>query len=282
MKKIDPPAHRVRPTLALCVSRIEDEDLKTRAESVADVLETGESDYRTHAAQGILYMQLEADRVGALTKADMESLYDQRLSKKGHPAREVYDSLRAAPKFNLCPLCGHRQVTTLDHYLPKSSHPLFAITPINLVPSCSDCNKAKLAGVASDIGDQTFHPYFDSFDDGVWLSARVVEQSPPAVVFFVESPAGWAAVKCQRAKTHFAKLGLAELYGANAAQELAQIALSLSEIAEKAGAEDVRAHLEVQARSRAALGVNTWQSAMYRALLESEWFWRGGHATIQT
>lgn len=282
MRRIDPPVHCVRPTLTLCVSRIEDPDLRSRAESVADILEAGEAEYRAQAASNTLYLQSAATHVGTLTNEEMESLYDQRLSKKGHPAREVYDSLRAAAKFNLCPLCGHRQVATLDHYLPKSSRPLFAITPVNLVPSCSDCNKAKLAAVAPDPGSQTFHPYFDSFDDGVWLGARIIEESPPAIVFSVISPAGWPEVKYQRAKAHFTMLGLAELYGSNAAQELAQISLSLRELSEKCGPDEVRAHLEVQSRSRAALGPNTWQAAMYRALLQSEWFWRGGHTMIQT
>ena len=210
------------------------------------------------------------------------SLYDERLSKKGHPAREIYDSLRAAAKFNICPLCGQRQVASLDHYLPKSSHPLFAITPINLVPCCSDCNKAKLAEVGTDEASQTFHPYFDDFDDGVWLVARVVEENPPAVLFSVASPDDWNEIKARRASHHFSLLGLAELYGSNAAQELAQIAEGLKELREASGPDEVRRHLEHQASSRGANGLNSWQAAMYAAVARSEWFWQGGHLNIQT
>ena len=51
MKKITPPTHKVRPTLNLCVSRIENDDLKARAESVADELEAGEAVYSEQAHQ---------------------------------------------------------------------------------------------------------------------------------------------------------------------------------------------------------------------------------------
>jgi hypothetical protein len=282
MKRITRPTHSVRPTLDLCVSRIENDDLKARTELVADDLEAGESDYSEQANQQSLYAFEEHDQVGQLTRDEMVSLYDDRLSKKGHPAREIYDSLRASAKFNICPLCGQRQVASLDHYLPKSSHPLFAITPINLVPCCSDCNKAKLAEVGTDAASQTFHPYFDDFDDGVWLVACVVEENPPAVLFSVASPEGWNEIKVQRATHHFSLLGLAELYGSNAAQELAQIAQCLKELLEASGRGEVQRHLEHQAASRCANSRNSWQAAMYAALARSEWFCRSGLLTIRT
>lgn len=282
MKKITPPMHKVRPTLDLCVSRIENDNLKARAESVADELEEGEAAYSEQANTQSLHSIQEQDHVGQLTRDEMVSLYDERLSKKGHPAREIYDSLRAAAKFNICPLCGQRQVASLDHYLPKSSHPLFAITPINLVPCCSDCNKAKLAEVGTDAASQTFHPYFDDFDDGIWLVARVVEENPPAVLFSVASPNGWNEIKVRRASHHFSLLGLAELYGSNAAQELAQIAQGLKELRETSGPEEVHRHIERQAFSRSANSHNSWQAAMYAALARSEWFLQGGHLSIQT
>lgn len=281
MRRIDPPTHQVRPTLELCVSRIENADLKARAVSAADTLEAGESTYHERASQHLLYTWPEHPNAGPLTRDEMVSLYDERLSRKEHQARKVYDALRAAAKFNICPLCGQRQVASLDHYLPKFSHPLFAITPANLVPCCSDCNRAKLAQVAEDAASQTFHPYFDDFDDSIWLVAQVVEAAPPAVLFSVASPEGWDEVKAKRAKHHFSLLGLAELYGSNSAQELAQIAKILRELREASGPDEVRTHLEAQAQSRRAGGRNSWQATMYSALAQSQWFWQGGHLSIQ-
>jgi hypothetical protein len=282
MKKITPPARLVRETLALCTERIEDPDFKTRADSLGDQLESEEIGYGQLATRSQLYRIQGTDGVGPLTKDEMVSLYDQRLSKKGHPAREIYDSLRAGAKFNICPLCGHRPVASLDHYLAKSSHPRFAITPLNLVPSCSDCNKAKLAKNAATEEAQTLHPYFDDFNDNTWLWAHVIETEPPAILFFTQGPATWLDVKKERVATHFEQLGLAELYGSNAAQELAQISTMLNDLANNVGPNGVREHLVAQWRSRAAVEINSWQTAMYAALATSVWFCNGGHRAIQT
>jgi 5-methylcytosine-specific restriction endonuclease McrA len=282
VRKLIPPTHKVRVTLALCTERIQGEDFKTRADSIADELEEEETRYNQVAEACELYTVAVSTHVGAVTKDEMISLYDQRLSKKGHPAREVYDSIRAGAKFNKCPLCGHRDVSTLDHYLPKSKFPAFAITPINLVPSCGECNKTKLTATATDAGEQMLHPYFDDFTDGVWLRAQVVEVEPTGLLFFVVPPDGWSELRKRRIAEHFSKLELADLYGPNAAQELANISGDLGELADSGGPEIVKAHLERQWRSRASSESNSWQSAMYAALANSEWFWIGGHRSIRT
>lgn len=282
MRKLDLPDHRVRPTLSSCIERIGDEDFRTRAESIVDELEEEETRYSHLAENSELYTVAIATHVGAVTKDEMISLYTQRLSKKGHPARAIYDSLRAGAKFNKCPLCGHRDVSTLDHYLPKAKYPAFAITPNNLVPSCMECNKAKLAKVAAIPEDQTLHPYFDDFGDGVWLRAKVVEAEPPGVLFYVQAPDDWVEVRRLRIRSHFDDLELAALYGSNAAQELANISGDLSDLADSDGPEKVKEHVARQARSRAASESNSWQFAMYDALANSEWFWNGGHRSIRT
>jgi len=56
-----------------------------------------------------------------------------------------------------CPICGnYYSDSTLDHVLPKTRYTQYAVTPINLVPMCFSCNKAK---GKSDI---SFHPYFQN------------------------------------------------------------------------------------------------------------------------
>ena len=50
-----------------------------------------------------------------------------------------------------CPICGVRDVTDLDHYAPRSIFPEYSVHPINLVPTCHECNVVK---------------------DNVWLTAK--------------------------------------------------------------------------------------------------------------
>jgi hypothetical protein len=51
----------------------------------------------------------------------------------------------------------------LDHFLPKSIHPILALSFYNLIPSCHTCN-SNLKGKINFSLDKYFHPYLSSFD----------------------------------------------------------------------------------------------------------------------
>jgi len=44
---------------------------------------------------------------------------------------------------NRCPRCGGSRPGTLDHHLPKSDYPEFAVYPKNLLACCQECNGKK-------------------------------------------------------------------------------------------------------------------------------------------
>ncbi|KAA1006215.1 hypothetical protein FVF58_26930 [Paraburkholderia panacisoli] len=67
---------------------------------------------------------------------------------------------KASP--DVCPMCGSFGTSTLDHVLPKSVYPEFALFSRNLVPACS-CNSLRGERYQGKSGDaRTLHPYFDS------------------------------------------------------------------------------------------------------------------------
>ncbi|OHY30721.1 hypothetical protein BI362_05655 [Streptococcus parauberis] len=78
-----------------------------------------------------------------------------------------------------CPICdcsfAYSQVT-LDHILPKSKFPFLSITPINLVPTCYNCNMRKNDGVPSIV----LNPYFHGFlpFDYLTITIRVKVEEP--------------------------------------------------------------------------------------------------------
>ena len=45
----------------------------------------------------------------------------------------LYEAIRFAPPYGLCPMCGQRIIASVDHYLPQSLHPLYAIPAL---PRC--------------------------------------------------------------------------------------------------------------------------------------------------
>ena len=84
--------------------------------------------------------------------------------------RERYSAARAADRLgwiklmrnehqlNSCPMCGGTGVAALDHVLPKSDYPEFAIFSFNLVPTCDACNRRRSSKGAKF---HFVHPYFD-------------------------------------------------------------------------------------------------------------------------
>ncbi|EPJ1914418.1 HNH endonuclease [Vibrio cholerae] len=100
--------------------------------------------------------------VGNLTKRKLVNLYENNLRNKDKPARRLYDELLISSG-ERCPFCGDiGQTKNLDHFLPKAHFPEFSIMPLNLVPSCRDCNMGeKGQNYATIEEEQAIHPYID-------------------------------------------------------------------------------------------------------------------------
>ena len=199
---------------------------------------------------------------------------------KTAPGRAVYDKLMSLARSGKCPLCAQRDASTLDHHLPKAHYPVLAVMPLNLVPSCKDCNKAKLAHLPQNANEETLHPYFDNIDDDRWLFASVQTTAPASLKFFVDPPDHWDEVLAARVFLHFETLGLGDLYAAQGADELLNIRHQLQTLHDIGGAATVRAELLARAESARAVRVNGWRVSAFEAFAESEWFCGGGFRTI--
>ena len=168
-------------------------------------------------------------------------------------------------------------MSTLDHHLPKARYPALAVTPINLVPACADCNRAKTDSIAKTREEQSLHPYFDDVEDESWLEAEVVEGAPAALRFYVRPPDTWDELKIGRVRYHFRLFNLAALYASHAAEELVGIRYRLTTLLDcGGGAGAVREHLQEEAESRGAIKANSWQAAVYKALANCDWYCDGG------
>lgn len=281
MRKLNVPPCDARLSLETCVPSLNDADLRTRIISIKPNILAAETDYKNRGANNTLYTIAEATTVaGRVTVAEMKNLYKGTFSRKNSSARHLYDKIKNAS--GICPLCAQGKVDTLDHYLAQSLHPTLAVTPMNLVPACFSCNKAKLDRQPKSADDQTLHPYFDEVDDEVWLFARVVEGHPPVVRFLADPPTHWPRVKQERVRTHFMVFKLAALYSTYAATELPNLHLNLMKLAARGGPDDLKRHLAEQKESREAVARNSWQGAMYKALSESDWFCTEGYKVIRT
>ncbi|WP_271044228.1 HNH endonuclease [Pseudomonas sp. VB3] len=281
MKRIRIPTLTVAEALGYCVESIRDANLVARLTAQSMSLNAAEEDYRLKGSNSQLYLIQETDSVGAqVTLEEMKSIYSNTFARKGSPARHMYDELRASAPGGICPLCGQRVVSTLDHHLAKSKHAVFSITPINLVPACKDCNTDSQARRPLHAGEQTLHPYFDSVDEEQWLVCQILAGAPPVVQFLAVPSAAWSDDKQSIVRRHFQVFKLGELYSTHAAVELINVYQDLVESSELQSPQEISLHLlSIAARRRRPL-VNSWQAAMYQALADSEWFCTGGYLEI--
>lgn len=213
---------------------------------------------------------------GVVSNAEMVAVYSGRMVAATSPGRGIYDRIMASARHGRCPFCGHRIVSTLDHHLPKTSYSEFTVTPVNLIPACKDCNKAKEWKSPNQPGNVFLHPYFDDVENDRWLLGNVIEGAMATLSFSVAFPQNWHQVTFDRVKYQFDKLELDELYRSNAAEEMLNIRFQLVDVFDGGGRDAVRAHLQSAMNTRLRARVNSWQTATYEALSINDWYCDGG------
>ncbi len=209
-----------------------------------------------------------------ITVDDMKDLYKSQMLKNKKP-RKFYDTIMGFAKLGKCPFCSLGQVTTLDHFLPKSEFPSFSVLPYNLVPCCKDCNHGKSASYAKLEEEQTLHPYYDNYDEEQWLFAEIIEKPFSPIKYEVIAPETFDDIKKTRIKKHFEEFYLGKRFAIEAISELA----ILKNRFQRCGltSDEVRLYLIGLEKDNREEHINSWQTAMYQALSKSKWYCNGGY-----
>lgn len=284
MLPLDQPTTDYCRTLDQCVAGITgNADLRERLLDSRVALEAEGELYLQHAKNHSWYtvpplakdFNESTPLVQTLSKTDLLTVYDQYFVPREKPARHVYDSLMNS-SFEKCPFCGGIGTPrNLDHYLPKSRYPQYAVLPQNLVPACRDCNMdGKGQGVALSYEDQIIQPYLDCshFFRDQWVFARFSRRHDEkfgVFVYYVSPPTDWSEPDKERARRHFSKFSLAGRYATKAAEHHRTVLLQMQRMIE-AGLEeaDIQSVL-LEPGADASPFVNHWQKGMYQALSDS-------------
>ncbi len=194
--------------------------------------------------------------------------YKDKLSNKNAAACRVYydrifnEGWRAAK--GMCPFCEIALPSELDHYLPKSEFPVFALTPANLVPICSECNKLARKGdyVPGTYDDALFHPYFDMLPEIAWLHAEIHFEVDPCVSYGVDDFDGGMRRRLERTMD---LLGLNERYGLHAVKQLWGTRDDLRGSLAAGGINGLKVEIEGRRLSWEECELNGWMAALWRA-----------------
>lgn len=135
---------------------------------------------------------------------------------------------------------------------------------------------------ATTIGSQSFHPYYDhkNFIGDQWLFAEVVQATPPTVRYYVNAPDNWSFSDKERANSHFNLLNLGVRFSVLAASELSSLRALLIDYVAPAGADAIKSTFIHGPLSEYKTHVNSWKSAMFQTLSNSEWYCKEGFSLI--
>lgn len=206
-----------------------------------------------------------------LTRDDLLRIYDGYFVPSHKPARRVYDRLMVAAK-EKCPFCGGiGRPRNLDHYLPKTHFPQFSVLPLNLIPSCRDCNMdGKQSQYANNANEQLIHPFLDNerFFKEQWIEATF----EPAlgkfgvVVYSAAPPHSWSTVDKERVRKHFKDFDLGKRFSIKAAEALPSLLEQIARLKDMhIEANKIREVLLRPVVEKAA-SVNDWRRVMYQAI----------------
>lgn len=259
-----------------CVGMVRDSTLRTKLESISTDIKNAADDYDIQATSKTLYLIPPMANVHGVSGDELVKVYTLRMVPKTARGRPVYDRILSAPANGRCPFCWIGTVNTLDHFLPKQQFPAFSVTPSNLIPACEWCQGEKMEYFATTTSEQLLHPYFDNFDQDIWLMADVVATSPAAFRYHASPPVNWTLDDKKRVTAHLRQLNLCKLFSSNAGSRLADIRGRLIKLHDLGGVNAVRAHLKEDLMSMEIDCRNSWVAAMYRAAIDSDWFCDGG------
>lgn len=271
MKKLKKPKLSVKQIVYDCANSYTEEAKRIRIQSEADYIEKESDNYDLLAKESLLF-SISSGYIDKrnISKEEMIALYTDKFVKSKPIRSRYYDKIIVAAH-DICPLCCVGHVKTLDHYLPKSQYPIYSVTPVNLVPSCRDCNSKKGDVIISKKSKQPLHPYYDNIDDVIWLKAVLFKKNEGIVVdFFVDETLKNDNLDIyEKALCHFNIYELNSIFAIEASREISENLLSWKKNLAKWGKQEFIDFLNDNILSYEKSQKNTWKTALYRALKEN-------------
>ena len=193
------------------------------------------------------------------------NLYKNQLSNPKSSKKRYYDEIVKLAKNGKCPYCSINPVfsgnATLDHFLPKTKFPELAVSFINLVPCCSDCNNHKKEFSPENNIQQFIQPYFDDISSKRWLYVEF-DSNYSQLSYIIKNENGLNDILIERIKFQFTKLKIYEKYQIQAVDELRE-KLNIIEY----GHSDINSLIETFKDCYNGINIlNSWKKALFGRL----------------
>jgi hypothetical protein len=179
-------------------------------------------------------------------------------------------SLRRDHGLIFCPCCGAHSVPgTLDHYLPKTSFPEFAVLLANLTPMCNACQEDKGANYLTEEGNRKFiHSYFDDIDFNLYKIRFQGNLCKPKFIFEFEE--GIPAHLETLVKDHIGGVNIKKRFISYCGTKYAHLLKTANKL--RRGGQESQLVLVLESFLALAEenSVNCWEAVFYRSVLGAE------------
>ncbi|WP_203296532.1 HNH endonuclease [Luteirhabdus pelagi] len=209
------------------------------------------------------------DSIYSKNHPELTSCYKSKTKKVSELITKIKDAQTTETK-SKCQYCGINRPKTMDHYLPISLYPEYAVLAINLLPCCNDCNKKKDNYWKEEGFRGILNFYIDNIPDEQFLVGNIIIQNnlPSFIVNFDFSMIDKDFSNIVTA--HYKRLELFERYSQESADEISEISRQLSIYSSDKTVDEISKLLKTDANDlQIKYGKNYWKAILRAALSAS-------------
>lgn len=249
------------------VKRKDDGDAKDRLVAAEDSIQSYYQEYDNHFQANTLW-NIAPKRVKGPLAKDLYDMYgfDAAIVKQ---IKKWLKENNPVTVYGVCQHCGMVLFDTMDHILPHTPYPEYAVHARNLIPCCTDCNRRKS-------GREILNLYLDILPDVEYLFMDVTANGDTIdLTFRLDNSKGLIPESLfNKISNHYSKLELFDRLRDFTATKVAGFVIQISRTFEKDGKQAVIDKVNEDIEDlRKAYGYNYWEVAFQKGLVNSDVFW---------
>ncbi len=200
---------------------------------------------------------------------ELTSCYKSKTKKVTELLTKIKNAQTTEAK-SKCQYCGINKPKTIDHYLPISLYPEYAVLAINLLPCCNECNKKKDNYWKAEGYRGILNFYVDNIPDEQFLYGKIVTQNDLPVISL---KLDFSLINEDLSKiiyAHYTRLELFERYEEESADEISEISRQLKVYSCDKSIKEISKLLLDDAKDlQIKYGKNYWKAVLREALSKS-------------
>lgn len=208
-------------------------------------------------------------------KERLQSLYDYQNKAIRDIRKNIEDCQIETIRYT-CQNCSLDSVSTMDHVLPQSQYPEFAINAYNLFPCCSICNTFKNKAIKDGEGNDIFlNLFLDILPEEQYLFVNIIvdENNEIDFQFYLSNVNMIDPAIYNRIKSHFKKLYLLDRMRNKAISSLTELRNLIETMLKYLPIDTIKsAVIDNANKEKEAYGYNYWKSVLYVELVNNDLF----------